>query len=160
MDDGGGEGKLEEPQWPPTQANMARLAAYQVIFADPSFSLGAWAPMKKKRGDSVFPHFDFNEVAHRFQDDVYKGGWVRCNNWPDWLASEGKAFFKSPASIAEASVDQIANILTVCMRRERFVDGAMQSALEAGVLLQVVRRIGALAATQESVEAEPTAPSA
>ena len=45
-----------------------------------------------------------------------------------------------PCNIATASPDQMAKVLTVVIRGERFSAGTLTAAFESGLLLAVVRR--------------------
>jgi hypothetical protein len=49
-----------------------------------------------------------------------------------------------PKALAAASAEQLAKLLTVLIRQDRFVEGALNGAFEAGLLTGIVRRAAGL----------------
>ena len=50
-----------------------------------------------------------------------------------------------PSVLEAATPEQLQRLLTVLIRQERFVDGALESAFESGLLVRILRRVAALA---------------
>ena len=45
-----------------------------------------------------------------------------------------------PDGLRSASADQIANLLTTVVRRDRFVEGGLAAAFESGLILAILER--------------------
>jgi Family of unknown function (DUF6508) len=70
---------------------------------------------------------------------------VKPVDWADWLqTSEAQSLASNPEAIAAATHHQLAKVLTVLMRQDRFDEGALQSAFEIGLLTAIVQRAEAL----------------
>jgi hypothetical protein len=50
-----------------------------------------------------------------------------------------------PEALASATPDQLAKLITVVVRQERFYEGSLAGAFEDGLVLAIVRRAGVLA---------------
>lgn len=48
------------------------------------------------------------------------------------------------APLARATPEQLARFLTVVIRQDRFVEGALLTAFESGLILRIVRRAAAI----------------
>ncbi len=98
--------------------------------------------------DGVFniPYVNLSGTANAFFEVAYANGWVRNDiPWMDWLATEeAKGLFSSPDRVASASGEQLSRMLTVCIRRDRFCEGALMADFESGLILRIVLRAKAL----------------
>ena len=88
------------------------------------------------------PDVRYDETVHTFQKAAYAEGWVlRSFVWPDWAGSEEAARLRDdPATLAEATPEQLMRLLTVCIRQDRFVDGALLDAFESSLIRRIVQR--------------------
>ncbi len=77
---------------------------------------------------------------------AYEDGWVRRElDWGEWTATdEAKSLRDEPTVMERATVQQLANLLTVVIRQERFVDGSLLSAIESGLVQRILRRVRSL----------------
>ena len=57
-------------------------------------------------------------------------------------------------ALAQATPEQLARLLTVCVREDRFCEGALESAFESGLLTRILERAAVLLR-----ELEPQMPS-
>lgn len=73
---------------------------------------------------------------------AYDTGWVSADvDWPKWMdAEEAKGFFASPATIANATPEQLQLLLTTIIRSDRFCEGVILQSFEDGVVLAAVFR--------------------
>ena len=91
--------------------------------------------------DASTPHDELTPEALVFVDAVRRAGWVSPFDWASWAqTAEGQDLLGDPCNIASASPDQIAKVLTVVIRGERFSEGTLSAAFESGLLLAVIRR--------------------
>src|SRR6266699_5935221 len=78
--------------------------------------------------------------AMSFIEATYKFGWVL---WPefDWIewkhTPEAMQLRDGPEALSKATPEQLARLLTVLIRQDRFVESALQSAFESGILTRV-----------------------
>jgi hypothetical protein len=57
---------------------------------------------------------------------------------------EAKRLRDEPAALAAATADQLASLLTVLIRHDRFVEGELAGAYRSGLLTGILRRAAAL----------------
>lgn len=130
---------------------LLSLAAFLPAFEAPGFVFGAWAGGERQPdGRITMPYYDIGETAQAFVSAAYTDEWVTPTfDWPAWAGStEFERFDRDPAAIASASSDQLARLLTVYIRSERFGDGNLEAAFKRGVLTAILRRAAALAAEE------------
>jgi hypothetical protein len=60
-------------------------------------------------------------------------------------SSEARALLEDPAAMREATPEQLARVLTVIVRLERFSDGTMAGAVRSGLVARLLRRAAVLA---------------
>jgi hypothetical protein len=66
-------------------------------------------------------------------------------DWPAWAASpDGRRLIEAPDRIASATADDLGRLLTTIVRGDRFSEGQLLHAAEAGLLLAIARRAAAL----------------
>ena len=134
---------------------LERLAAFLPLFRAPGFSPGRSNGFEETEpGHFTMPYWSYSSEVDAFQELVYEDGWVRGDfAWPTWTDSEeARALRDDPATLAAATPDQLAKLLTVVIRQDRFVEGTLASAFESGLLLAIVERAAALAADAELQE--------
>jgi hypothetical protein len=91
------------------------------------------------------PSFETSDLLNRFEAMTYNAGWVQDVDWMEWSRGpEARRLLRDNASLAEATVDQIANVLTTIVRSARFNEGALAGYFKEGVLLALAERAEAL----------------
>lgn len=140
-----------------TQLDPRALARFLPEFERPDFSPGEVIP-KQKREDGVYitPHATLSQLASDFVEAAYDGGWVlRDFNWIEWKDSEeAKALYHDAALLAKATPRQLAQLLTVFIRADRFTEGGLLSDFKSGHILVIVRRAAQLVG-EGGVPSEP-----
>jgi hypothetical protein len=129
------------------------LASFLPAFESPAFEFGKWSnPEFLEDGAFALPFFVLSETAAGFVKAAYDLGWVeRDFDWCTWMGSqEARRLRDGPATLAKATSNQLAQLLTVIIRQDRFADGSLLSSYESGLLTAILRRAAALAA--ESAE--------
>ena len=88
------------------------------------------------------PYVAYGDTADAFVKAAYAGGWVLSDfDWGMWAGGEEAAQLRDdPAALARATPDQLARVLTVCVRQDRFVEGALLDAFESGLIRRIVQR--------------------
>ena len=127
---------------------LAGLAAFLPEFESPDFQFGHWVEEKptSKPGFSTFPYYCLDQRANAFVKTAYDFGWVLCDfDWGEWKGtSEAINLRDDPSGLDQATPEQLARLLTVCIRQDRFVEGGLGAAFESGLLTGIVRRAAAL----------------
>ena len=74
---------------------------------------------------------------------AYRDGWVRPDfDWPAWAQTpEAQRLRDDREALEQATVLELARLLTVVIRSERFGEGAVAEAIESGLVAAVLRRI-------------------
>jgi hypothetical protein len=113
------------------------IAAFLPSFEAPGFKFGHWTA---RPGE--FPFYTTSDTAAQFVNAVYACGWVVENlDWPEWmLTREAEQLRDSPDALAKATPEQLAQLLTVCIRQDRFVEGGLAGHFESGLLTRILKR--------------------
>ena len=92
-------------------------------------------------------YYSFSKKADAFIKTCYECGWVLGDfDWGTWKdTSEAMELRDNPDAMARATPDQIAKLLTVLIRLERFCSGSLANAFKSGLLGAILRRAVALA---------------
>ena len=130
------------------QRDLSRLAAYHDIFVADGYvfaTMGGGQEVEPGVLQMPFPVYA-REVSD-FIQTCYDDRWVTPSvDWPTWIGtSEATDLRDNPDVLARATSEQLAKLLTVLIRQERFCDGAMSEAFDSGLLRGILRRAKALA---------------
>src|SRR5438552_1870522 len=85
--------------------------------------------------------------ADAFVQAAYDFGWVEREkfDWPKWKdTGEAKQLRDDSVALAKATPEQLAKLLTVCIRQDRFAEGTLQAAFETGLLTRILQRAKAI----------------
>lgn len=125
---------------------MERLCALVRFLPDlekPGFLAGSWVkPEPGSDGVLVFPYAQYSDVVTAFVEAAYENGWVQAGfDWSEWAGTEeARQLRDEESALASATADQLGRLMTVCIRQDRFVEGALLEAFDSGLMLRIVRR--------------------
>ncbi len=129
---------------------LRALAAFLPQFEAADFEFGEWMVSDPSEDGVIpFPSFHLSPVALDFVSTCHEVGWIQ---WPefDWVTWTGTAeavqLHDDPAKLERAAPQQLSRLLTVLVRQDRFVEGALGAGFDSGFLLRILRRIATLAA--------------
>ena len=93
------------------------------------------------------PWFELGPTALAFTGAVGEAGFMRTDfAWPDWISTpEAIALRTDRDALARATPDQLAKLLTMLIREDRFNEGALAHSFETGLIAAVARRAKVLA---------------
>ncbi len=120
------------------------LASLLPAFEAPDAEFGTWEGGGEiEPGTFTLLQFSHSELTSRFLEVAYRDGWVRPDfDWPTWAQTpEAQRLRDDREAIAQATVLELARLLTVVIRSERFGEGAVAAAIESGLVTAVLRRI-------------------
>jgi Family of unknown function (DUF6508) len=125
---------------------LQRLGEFSLIFGRRGFKFGKMVTEDPDTGDSLMPYYVFNDDAEAFIKTCYEYGWVLAHfDWPIWKDTSEAMKLNNPDAIARVTPDQIAKLLTVLVRQERFCAGSLAASFKRGLLGAILCRAMALA---------------
>ena len=130
---------------PPEQLveRLRGIVAFLPSFQAPDFKFGYWTqPPSEQPGVMILPYFSLSEVAGSFEQNAYDLGWVmRDFDWATWKQThEAKSLRDDAEVLARATPEQLARLLTICIRQDRFCEGTLEGAFESGLLTRILER--------------------
>jgi hypothetical protein len=133
---------------PVLRVNLAAIASFADIFASVDFAFGRWSGRETTDGVATLPWVEWSHELEAFVQAAHDGGFVlEAFAWMDWKDSkEARRLRDSPGAVEKASARQLAQILTVLIRGERFSEGTLSGAFDSGLLQRIVRRAASLVA--------------
>lgn len=116
------------------------------------------APAKMGGGEQIdsntmtFPYYILTPAQEAFRDAACQ--WSVYGDWIAWMGTElGKDLANgSPGSVERASPEDLAQLLTVMLRSDRFCEGAFAGYCERGVAGRILLRIKELHAQEQGGE--------
>lgn len=130
---------------------LAALASFRAVFEQDGFVFAEKVPAKQDGGLIELGWNSLGLDAERFYKAVYDYGWVRVLDWAAWRDTEaGLRLMRDPDAMSRANEDDLACVLTNCIRADRFCDGYLAEAYDAGLIGRVVLRAGQLLTAVEA----------
>jgi Family of unknown function (DUF6508) len=126
---------------------LHQLAAFLPEFEKPGFEFGHWVmPPALEPGVIISPYFAHGPVADSLHRTCYDMGWVLQRfDWPAWMnTTEAVQLRDNPSVLERATPEQLARLLTVLIRQDRFVEGALAAAYKDGLLVRILRRASSI----------------
>jgi ADP-ribosyl-[dinitrogen reductase] hydrolase len=120
---------------------LAALAAFGPVFEREGFVFADYVPPIRHGDAMIVGHHGLTPDALRFYEIVYAYGWVRSIDYHAWSeTAHGAQLLRDGDAIADATEDDLAFLLTVCIRADRFSDGYLAGAYESGLIGRIVAR--------------------
>jgi hypothetical protein len=119
------------------------IIAFLPSFQAPGFSFGHWTEPPSDQPDvTVIPYFSLSEEAAAFEQKAYELGWVMHDfDWGTWKQTPEAISLRDDAqALEQATPEQLARLLTVCIRQDRFCEGALEGAFQSGLLTRILER--------------------
>ena len=119
------------------------IVAFLPSFQAPDFKFGHWTePSSDQPGVMTLPYFSLSEAAGSFEQTAYDLGWVMLDfDWGTWKQTPEAISLRDDAQVlARATPEQLSRLLTVCIRQDRFCEGALEAAFESGLLTRILER--------------------
>jgi hypothetical protein len=124
---------------------LEAIARFLPVFETHGFCFGEWTPIREVEGVMQLPYFTMSHDAHEFVQAAYEYGWVLAIDWGIWKETpEAVRLRDDPQFLASATSEQLENLLTVCIRQDRFCEGALESAFESRLLAGILQRAEAV----------------
>ena len=124
---------------------LAALAGFRIAFERDGFQFATSVPPERDGNLTIMGWTMLGADAEHFYKMVYDYGWVRRLDWMAWRDTEaGRRLMQDEDAMAQATEDDLASALTTCVRADRFCEGYLADAFEAGLIGRVVLRAGRL----------------
>ena len=124
---------------------LRAIAAYFPVFDAPDFEFATWTPPKERDGVVSLRGYTLSATAQDFLRTADDAGWVVQFDWGTWIGTDEAARLRDdPNALSHATPGQLAKLLTVVVRQNRFVEGELVDAFESGLLVGILRRADAL----------------
>lgn len=127
--------------------DLRLLARFATVFDRDDFSPGYWVEMLESQDNGyTMPYNTVSPAVSEFVQAAYDGGWIlRDFRWSEWLETEEAiALYRDRDLLAKATPYQIAQLLTVSIRQDRFIEGGLLGDFQSGHILAIVRRAAKL----------------
>ena len=131
--EGGRAGRLR-----PLQERLEALTAFGPVMGADGFKVRLDVPVAEP---GIYLGVTYSDEICRFIEMVYECGWVRALRWSEWAESTyGRRMMEDSTAMASANADDLTYVLTTCVRADRFCDGYLGDAFDAGLIARVVAR--------------------
>ena len=134
------------------QERLLAIAQFLPLFEQRGFEFGEWAGgQRSETGVVTMPYYSLSGTAASFINTAYATDWVRSDfDWPSWSKTdEALRLRDDPSALAAANPKQLAQLLTVIIRVDRFSEGSLAAAYESGLLTRILQRAAVLAAAPD-----------
>lgn len=95
---------------------------------------------RREDGSITVPWFDYDPGVLAFIRACGSHGWIEPFDWGEWLP-EAERYYREPGLLTTAGVETVQKLLTVHVRRDRFVEGHLASIIEEGHIAAVLHRL-------------------
>ena len=121
--------------------NVKNVTDYIDYFSDDSQIFGEWKT-------TSFPSIHYSQEVHDFLDALHENGLIIPFDWTKWDTAE--TIFKDHSIIDTLKYIEIEHLLTNIVRKERFCEGILLSAIENGMMLKILVRLRRLYDVEEN----------
>ena len=128
---------------PELMRKLSGIITFLPSFQATDFEFGRWVqPQSDEPGVITLPHFSLSDLAESFVQKAYELGWVMPDfDWGTWKETpEAQSLRDDDQTLSKATPEQLACLLTVCIRQDRFSEGELEAAFRSGLLTRILER--------------------
>jgi len=124
---------------------IAALVEFIPVLESPHFVAGEWRGGQKDADGVIhMPWFELSVDALAFSRTLGKHGWIVVFDWMSWTGDARRLV--ETDGLERADLLTLRKLLTLLVRRDRFVEGSLGEAFESGLVVRILYRLRALAA--------------
>lgn len=126
--------------------DLGALARFLPTLRDLHGPHGYWV----EASSTQMPYCLMSTLAEELVQTCYTAGWVRVDfDWREWMATErANELLQEADALAGATSAELAQLLTVIIRQDRFIEGSLLEHFSNGLILGIVRRAAILATAE------------
>ncbi len=132
---------MELEQTPLTDESISEIIAYLPYFLEDN-NFGEWSGGDKVDGVFQMPHLTYSDKVIEFFRSLHSTKFMVNFDWGSW--DEGRDIIASPRLIQQADLLTLRMLLTAVVRNDRFCEGALLSAIEDGIIQEILGRLKVL----------------
>ncbi len=133
---------IDNPQLSPQQ--IEALLDFLPQFEAPDFSCGAW-----HRGPQAMPVYSYSPCVQAFLQTLYELDIIQPFDWGAWAHKASELI--EGKGIDEADQATLHKLLIAHVRADRFIEGQLASAFQAGYITAILRRLRELNSQSNNV---------
>ena len=95
-------------------------------------------------GAYVMPRLAHGDVSDGFIQACNDNGWVTPFDWVRWQATAARKYYPDTPLLQRARVRTLGQLLTLHVRKDRFVEGHFAGMVESGHIAAILRRLTAI----------------
>lgn len=130
-------------------SRLEKLLPFLDQFERPDFTFAHFRPGRPASPGRIgeIGSFTMTDSALAFIKAAYEADCVEEFDWTRWSETDhARKLLADPPQIDHADASTLIRLLTVYLRKDRFVDGALAKAFDQGALTRILRRAKTLAA--------------
>ena len=120
----------------PTDWNSAMV--FLAVFEGPAYEFGDWQSPEGQLG-----HYEYSPEVLAFIETLYTARVLIDFDWPSWQ-QQALRYWEQPSRLQAARLPTLRKLLTLHVRKDRFVEGHLASMLEAGHITAILKRAAAI----------------
>ena len=106
---------------------------------------GAWVGGgTRDDGAYVMPRFEHSDVTDGFVRACNDNEWVTPFDWVRWQATAARKYYPDTPLLQRARVRTLGQLLTLHVRKDRFVEGHFAGMVESGHIAAILRRLSVI----------------
>jgi len=121
------------------EVSLTPLADFLADVESSDFSFGEWVPATKPApGVVTMPYFAFSPEGLAL---IAAMPVQSAFDWASWQETDAaKRMLNDPATVADATPDELVKLSTTLLRSDRFTDGVLANAWASGLIRAIVKR--------------------
>lgn len=114
------------------------VVAFLAVFEKPGYKFGRWqAP------DGQIGYYEYGSEVLSFIETLYTASVVVDFAWGPWQ-QQALGYWENPSGLHRARLSTLRKLLTLHVRKDRFVEGHLASMLESGHITDILKRAAAI----------------
>ena len=118
--------------------NLEKIISFLPYFSQEE-AVGQWEVGRSDDGVFQMPHVAYDEKVNTFRRLLYDSNFMVVFDWGSW--DEGRELTKHRDQIAQADLLPLRMLMTAIVRNDRFCEGAFLSAIEDGLVANMLQRL-------------------
>ena len=119
---------------PPDAPDWKRATAFLAVFEAPGYTFGHW-----RQPDGGFGYYEYSPEVLSFIEALNDASVVLDFAWGAWQP-QALRYYEEPFRLGRARLTTLRKLLSLHLRKDRFVEGHLAGMLESGHITAILRR--------------------